>query len=139
MKERKTGDYVGGVIGNVIALVLVNTVLIWRPWTRGVVLESWADILWAANLSLVLQIVGNLVLAFYRPAGLEAFTRVVLAAAGLLSTIVFFIVFPLDFSALVGDWLNLTLRVLLIVGMGVTAVVLIVQLVRLITLPLTES
>ncbi len=133
MKERRTGDYVGSIIGNAVALVLVNLILVWRPWTRGVVLESWVDILWAADLSLVIQIVGNLVLAFYRPRGLDASLQVVFTGAGLLSLIVFYLVFPLDFSVIVGEWLNLTVRIVLIVGMVGTAIGVIVQLVRLLT------
>ncbi len=132
MKEKQTGDYVGAFIGNIVALVFVNTVLLWRQYTHGVVLESWADILWAANLSIVLQIAGNLVLSFYRPAWFSALLRTLFAAAGFLSVIVFYIVFPLDFSVIVGDWLNTLLKVLLIVGMGGAFIGMVVELVRLI-------
>lgn len=139
MRERRTGEYVGAVFGNIVALVLVNLVLLWRPWTRGVVLESWVDILWAADLSLVVQIVGNLLLAFYRPAWLDALTRLLIAAAGLLSLVVFYAVFPLDFSVLVGEWLNLTVRIALIVGMAGTVIAGIVQLVRFLTAGLARA
>jgi hypothetical protein len=118
MKEKKTGEFIGSVVGNIVALVLVNTVMLWRPWTRGVVLESWVDILWAADLSILVQIVGNLILAFYRPNIFHAFMKVVFTAAGLLSIIVFYIVFPLDFSKINVDWLNTLARVFLMVGMG---------------------
>jgi hypothetical protein len=130
MKERRTGEYVGSIVGNIVALVLVNMVLIWRPWTAGVILESWVDILWAADLSIVLQIVGSFLLVFYRPRWFDSLLRLLFSAAGLLSLIVFYLVFPIDLSGLVGDWLNLTLRTVLIVGMGVTLIVGIVQLVR---------
>jgi hypothetical protein len=133
VREHRTGEYAWSVFGNVVALVVVNMVLLWRPWTRGVVLESWVDFLWAADLSIALQIVGNLVLAFYRPAWLDALMRVLFSAAGLLSLIVFWIVFPLDFSALVGEWLNLLLRVCLAIGMVATAIVGVVQMVRFAT------
>jgi len=133
MRQRRTGEYVGAVFGNVVALVLVNLVLLGRPWTRGVVLESWVDILWAADLSLVVQIVGNLVLAFYRPAWLDALLRLFFSAAGLLSLVVFYAVFPLDFSSFVGEWLNLTVRIALVAGMAGTIIGGIVQLVRFFT------
>lgn len=139
VKEHRTGEYVGSAFGNVVALFLVNMVLLWRPWMHGAVLESWVDILWAADLSIALQIVGNLVLAFYRPAWLNALMRVVFSAAGLLSLIVFWVVFPLDFSALVGEWLNLVIRVALAIGMAATAVVGIVQLVRFATAGLARA
>jgi hypothetical protein len=132
MKEKKTGDFVGAVIVNIIVCVILNTLLLWRQWTQGVILESWIDILWAANISLGVQITGNLLLAFYRPPRVQALMRALFAAAGLLSAIVFFIVFPMDFSHLVGDWLNTLLKVLLMVGIGVSLIALVIELVRFI-------
>jgi hypothetical protein len=132
MKEKSTGDYVGAVVCNVIFLVFMNTVLLWRQYTQGVILESWADILWAANVSLGVQIIGNFLLCFFRPAWFSALMRAGFAAAGLLSVIVFFIVFPLDFSRLVGAWLNTLLKVLLMVGMAGTVAGFLVELVRFI-------
>jgi len=132
MKEKRTGELVGSIIGNIIALAIVNSVLLWRQYTHGVILESWVDILWAANLSFLVQIAGSLILAFYRPARLYAFMELLFSMAGLLSVIVFFMVFPLDFSLLVGSWLNTLLRVLMIVGMAGAAIGVIVWLVRFI-------
>jgi hypothetical protein len=132
MKEKKTGELVGAIFGNIVALVFVNTVLLWRQWTHGVILPTWADILWAANISLVVQIVGNVFLAAWRPRWFWELIQAVFAAAGLLSVIVFFIVFPIDFSLLVGDWLNTLLKVLVIVGIGGTSLALIIHLIRFI-------
>ncbi|HTP58653.1 MAG TPA: hypothetical protein VMM82_07020 [Spirochaetia bacterium] len=132
MKEKTTGDYIGAIVGNIIAIVFVNTVLLWRQYTHGVILASWADILWAANLSLGVQIVGNFLLCFFRPSWFSALLRAAFAAAGLVSIIVFFIVFPLDFSRLVGTWLNTLLKVLLMIGMAGTAIGFLVEMVRFI-------
>ena len=130
MKEKKTSELVGGMIGNVIALVIVDCVLIWRQWTHGVILDTWSQILWAANLSLAMQVVGNLVLAFYRPARLYAFLQAVFAAAGFVSIVVFYVVFPLDFSAVGLGWLNTLARIVLIVAMAGAVIGFVVQLVR---------
>lgn len=132
MKEKKTGDFIAAVIINILVCVVLNTLLLWRQWTQGVILESWIDILWAANISIGVQIVGNLMLAFYRPPRMLAFMRALFAAAGLLSAIVFFIVFPMDFSHLVGNWLNTLLKVLLMIGIGASLIALVVELVRFI-------
>jgi hypothetical protein len=132
MKEKRTGEFVGAIVGNVFAIAIVNSVLLWRQYTHGVILESWVDILWAANLSFLVQIVGNLILSFYRPPRLYAFFELLFSIAGLVSVIVFWIVFPLDFSLLVGSWLNVLLRVAMIVGMGGAAIGVIVWLVRFI-------
>jgi len=132
MREKKTGDYVGAIVGNIIVLVFMNTVLLWRQYTQGVVLASWADILWAVNVSLGAQIVGNFLLCFYRPSWFSALMRAAFAATGLMSAIVFFIVFPLDFSRLVGAWLNTTLKVLLMMGMAGAIIGFLVEMVRFI-------
>ncbi len=130
MKEKKTIDFVGAIIGAMIGLVFVNTVLLWSRLTHGVILDSWANILWAANLSMAVQIIGNLVLAIYRPARLYSFMQAIFAAVGLVSLIVFFNVFPLDFSQIVGSWLNLFFKVILVLAMIGTLIGMIVNLVR---------
>jgi hypothetical protein len=130
MKEKKTGEFVAAVIMNIIVCVVLNTLLLWRQWTQGVILESWVDILWAANISIGVQIIGNLMLALYRPPRMLSFMRALFAASGLLSAIVFFIVFPMDFSHLVGSWLNTALKVLLMIGIGASLIALVVELVR---------
>jgi hypothetical protein len=131
MREKRAGDYVGAVFGNIVAIAFVNTVPLWQHLTAGVITERWVDILWAANLSLAVQIVGNLLLLLYRPGWFQSFMQAVFSAAGLFSLIVFFIVFPLDFSRVVGEWLNLAVKVAIIVGMGVTFIVTVVSIVRM--------
>lgn len=130
MKEKKTSDLVASVVFNVIFLVFVNTVPLWQQSTRGVVLETWSSVLWAMNVSIGSQIAGNLFLLFYRPRWLSELLGAVFAATGLLSIIVFFIVFPLDFSKVVGPWLNTLVKILLMLGMAGSLIGFIVQLVR---------
>jgi hypothetical protein len=130
MKEKKTSDFIGAIVGNVIGLAFVNTVALWRQSTGGIILDSWSEVLWAWNLSLAVQVAGNLFLAFYRPARLRSFVKAVFAATSIVSSLVFFVVFPLDFSRAVGTWLNTTFRVLTGLGVFGSAVGLIVNLIR---------
>jgi|WetSurMetagenome_2_1015567.scaffolds.fasta_scaffold852759_1 hypothetical protein len=132
MRERRAGEFIGAAVGAVIVIVLVNTAPLWRPLTHGVVLPRWSDILWAANLSLAAQLVGNLLLAAYRPRWFLTLMQTVFAAGGLLSVLVFFLVFPLDFSGVVGPWLNTVVRLVLMVGIAGAAIGLVVNLVRFI-------
>lgn len=130
MKEKKTSECIGAMIGGIIGLIVVNSVPLWAHLTNDIILESWTKILWAANLSMIVQIIGNLFLAIYRPARLYSFIQMILAAAGLVSVIVFYQVFPLDFSHLAGPWLNTLVKVLLLLGMVGTCIAIIVHLVR---------
>jgi hypothetical protein len=138
-REKSAGDHAGAVIGNIIALVAINLYPLWRPLTAGVVTEGWTRILWAADLSLLAQIGGNLILLFWRPRWLRYLFELVFSAAGLLSVAVFFAVFPLDFSRVVGDWLNTLTRVILILGMLGTAIGVVVNLVRLLAFSWREE
>ena len=120
------------IVGSIIGLVIVNSVPLWRQWTYGVVLESWTDILWAANLSGAVEIVGNLLLIFYRPPRFHALIQAVFAAVGVLSIVVFVLVFPLDFSQIVGAWVNTLVRAVLSLAAAGTAIACIVHLVRMV-------
>ena len=130
MKEKKTSEFIGSAIGNLIAIAFVNTVLLWHERTHGVVLDAWIDILWAANLSLIVQIVGNIVLAVYRPARAYSLIQAVHSAVGLVSIIVFFVVFPLDFSQIGVGWLNTLLKAILIAAMAGTSIGIVVHVAR---------
>jgi hypothetical protein len=132
MKEKKTTEFVGAIIGAILGLVIVNSVPLWRHLTHGVVLESWVYILWAANLSMFVQIIGNFVLAIYRPARLYSFLQAIMAVAGLVSVIVFFNVFPLDFSQVAGSWLNILVKAALVLAMFGTSIGIIIYLVRVV-------
>ncbi len=131
MKEKKTGELTASSIANAIGIVLFNTVPLWRQYTQGVVLEDFVRILWAANLSFLIQIAGNLSLLFYRPPRFAAFVQIFTTSAALLSLIVFSVIFPLDFSQVGLPWVNTALRIVLIAGMGGTGIALIVQIVQL--------
>lgn len=130
MKEKKTSECIGAMIGCVIGLIIVNSVPSWAHLTNGIILESWSKVLWAANLSMILQIVGNFFLAIYRSARFYSFIQLILALAGLVSVIVFFLVFPLDFSKVVGNWVNIMAKVLLVLGIVGSLIACIVYLVR---------
>jgi hypothetical protein len=131
MKEKKTGELTVSSIMNLVGIVLFNTVPLWRQYTQGVVLEDFVKILWAANLSFLLQLAGNLSMMFYRPPRFAALVQIVTTSAALLSMIVFFTIFPLDFSQVALGWVNTVMKVVLIAAMGGTGIALIVQVVQL--------
>ena len=131
MKEKKTGELTVSSIANLVGIVLFNTVPLWRQYTQGVVLEDFVRILWAANISFLVQLAGNLSLMFYRPPRFAALVQIFTTSAALLSLIVFFTVFPLDFSQVGLAWVNTAMKVVLIAAMGGTGIALIVQAVQL--------
>jgi hypothetical protein len=133
MKERKFVDFIAAIVSGILGLIIVNTVPLWLHLTHGVILESWRNILWAANLSMIAQLAGNIFLAIYRPARLYSFIQAILAMASLVSVIVFYVVFPLDFSLIAGNWLNILTKAVLILAMFGSSLAIIIYLVRAVT------
>jgi hypothetical protein len=133
MKEKKTSEFIGSVIGAIFGLIIMNTYMIWQKYTNGVVLDSWFTILWASNLSMVVALIGNLLLAVYRPARLYSFVQLIISLASILSVFVFYGIFPLDFSQIAMGWINNVLKILMIVGMVGGSISVLVYLVWLVS------
>lgn len=133
MKEKKTSEFIGSVIGAIFGLIIMNTYIIWQKYTHGVVLDSWFTILWASNLSMVVALIGNLLLAVYRPAMLYSFVQLIISLASILSVFVFFGIFPLDFAQIGLGWINIVMKIFMVVGMVGGSISVIVYLVWLVT------
>ena len=127
MREKKTGELTASAVGNAVCAVLFNTFPLWRQYTQGVVLDDFIRVLWAVNLSLLVQLAGSLAMIFYRPPRFAAVAQVLGTAAAVLSMIVFYVVFPLDFSVVGAAWANSVLRVALIAGMAGAGIGFLVQ------------
>ena len=63
-KDRSVGSYIASVIGNAIVLFLVNKV---PEWDLRFITDGYTAVLWAMNLSLIVQIAGNALLVFFHP------------------------------------------------------------------------
>jgi len=118
-KKRSAGSYAGAVLGNAVLMVLLNLL---PRWDVSGVLPGYADVLWAINLSLGVQIAGNLVLILLHPKWLHHLSNVIFSVVGIVAVSALRRVFPFDFGALVGEWLNVFLRVFLIVVLVIMAV-----------------
>jgi len=123
-------EFVWSVVVNLVVLAAINTFPLWRQLTQGVVLPSWINVLWALNMAGGVNVLGNLLLAYYRPARLRYFFEMLFDAAGFVSALVFYRVFPLDFTRVTGDWVNTLIRSVLIIGMVAAAIAGIYHLVR---------
>jgi len=131
MREKRTGELTGSAVGNAVCAVLFNTFPLWRQFTQGVVLDDFIRVLWAVNLSVLVQMAGSLSMIFYRPPRFAAVAQILGTAAALVSMIVFYVVFPLDFSVVGAAWANSVLRVALIAGMVGAGIGLLVQMGQL--------
>jgi hypothetical protein len=130
MKEKSPFSFYTSFFAAIVGMIIVNSVTVWGPWTHGVILESWKDILWAANISFGSQIAGSAILAFYRPARLFSFIQMLEAVASLYSVYIFLMVFPLDFTQVVGTWMNIVMKGFLVIGIAGSIIAILIHLVR---------
>ena len=127
MPRRRMTDYIFAVIFNIAFLVVVNKV---PDWNILFITDSFPAILWAVNTSLAVSIAGNLILIFFHPRFLHHLLNAVFAVFGILATSVVLSVFPFEFADLVGEWLNIVVRIALIVGIVGSAIGVVVHIVN---------
>ena len=125
--RRRMSDYIFAVIFNIVFLVVVNRV---PNWNIRFITDSFPDILWAVNTSLAVSLAGNLILIFFHPRFLHYLFNAVFAAFGVLAASVILSVFPFEFEDLVGEWLNILVRIALIIGIVGSAVSVVVNIVK---------
>lgn len=128
--EKSPIGFAFAAVFNFVFMLVLNAHAVWRPWLKGVVTESFADVLWAANLGLTVQIFGNLVLSVTSPRPLRRAMELIFAVAALIGAVVFYRVFPFDLARF-GEPVVVTARVLLALGVFGSAVAILVSLVRL--------
>jgi hypothetical protein len=127
MPRKRLADYIAAVIFNIIFLVIVNKV---PDWNIAFIKDSFPDILWAVNTSVAVSIAGNFILIFLHPRFLHHIFNAVFAVFGILATSVILSVFPFQFEDLVGEWLNILVRIVLIIGIVGSAVAVVVNVVK---------
>ena len=127
MPRKRLADYIVAVIFNIAFLVIVNKV---PDWNIPFITDSFPDILWAVNTSVAVSIAGNFILIFIHPRFLHYLFNAVFSVFGILATSVILSVFPFEFRDLVGEWLNILVRIALIVGIVGSAIAVVVNVVK---------
>jgi hypothetical protein len=130
MKKKTTTHFIVLFVMEAVEMALMNTAPLWLAYTQGVILPNWTAMLWAVNVSLIVRMACNLLLVFRRPARLYLFIQSLATAMGLLSIIVFLVVFPINFGAIGAAWLNTVLVVFSVIGLTGGTIGVIVNLVR---------
>jgi hypothetical protein len=118
-RPNNPGGYVASAVINAALLWVMNQLPVWKPFF---LLDSYSEVLWAINMSLIVQIVLNLVLVFFHPLFFNHLAQTVISLVSFISLLWIVRVFPLDFSSNPGDWLNLVIRIVLIVALVGTAI-----------------
>ena len=134
-KPNKRANYIASAIFNLILLWVVNKI---PDWNIIFITDKFVAVLWALNLSIAVQIAANFMLIFYNPLFLHYLAETGIALVSLIAVFVLYTVFPFDFS-FVGDWLNLIVKIALLIGVIGTGITAIVNLVRFFKALKTET
>jgi hypothetical protein len=104
-------------------------------WNLSAITENYRNVLWAINMSLVVQMAGCSILILIHPLFLHHLVNVVFAAVSLVALGVVYTIFPVDFSRIPVNQgslavLNTLFRVALIVGMVGAVISILVHIVK---------
>jgi hypothetical protein len=113
-RPNNPGGYVASAVLNAVMLWVMNQLPVWKPFF---LLDSYSEVLWAINMSLIVQIILNLVLIFFHPLFFHHLIQTVFSLVSIIALLWIVQVFPLDFSSRLGDWFNVLFRVVLIVAL----------------------
>ena len=127
----QTGGFVGSIVVNSILLYVVHHLLEWQiDW----ILPSWADVLWAVDLSLEVSIVLNVLFIVFHPKWFRTLGGAVSSACAVLSTWWVMTVFPFDFGSSgandLARWILLLLLIATSIGTFVSLVISVLEFAR---------
>jgi hypothetical protein len=123
-------NYVGNIIWNLIWLFIVNKV---PDWHLSFINDHYLAVLWALNMSIVVQIGGNILMFLLDFRLIRNLCRIIMEAAGFLVLIILYYIYPFDFSNTHGwAFMDQLLPWLMIIGMVVTALTILASLWKLI-------
>lgn len=130
--------YAIALLVNLALLWVVHQYPVWIPWLGGVVTERFADVVWAIDLSIWVQIIGNGILIAIHPRILRRILDLVSTAFGALSMYVTWSVYPFEFDRLVAglDGIVVVLMILILVALGLA---LVANVVRVIATPFSKD
>lgn len=127
--ERSSLGYAFAALFNFVFMLCVNAHAVWRPWLDGVVTDAFAQVLWAFNLGLMVQIFGDLVLSVTSPPALRRLVELLTSLTGVLGAVVFYRVFPLDLSRF-GDFVPRVAQLALFAAVLATSLAVVINFAR---------
>jgi hypothetical protein len=127
-EKQKTSTYVAAIIVNFIILFLINYIIPFNsiPFIKN----SFFVVLWIWNITLLITIGVNFFLLFFRSKPFYLFTQIILNAASLVGSIVFLVIFPVDFGRIGVPWLNTLFVIGLYISIFIITIMMFVNFVK---------
>jgi len=127
-KKEKWYDYLIAIFINLLFLYIVNNLLYWN---LSFIAESFTDVLWAVNLSLIVAIVANVSFVLYDPPWFKIISKLIMSFTALVAAFVILTVFPFVINQFI---LAVGLKILIIIGIVAAVVSIIFQIMKMVYL-----
>lgn len=121
------GKQVGYIVSIVILVILLYVFEHLYEWGVPFLTGEYNDLLWYIRLSFYASIAMNVVFLMYDPKWLKHLLQAVANVFGALSVIMFYVVFPFDFST---DQVNKIVKIILLVIMIIMLLSIVIELIK---------
>lgn len=127
-KKERWYDYLIAILINLVFLYIVNNLIYWN---LSFIAGSFADVLWALNLSLVVAIVANVSFVVYDPPWYKIVAKILMSFTALVAAFTLLTVFPFVINQVI---LAVGLKILIIIGILASVVSILFQIMKMVFL-----
>lgn len=121
IKEKsKKSEYIATIIFNLIFLYIFNNLLNWHIYF---VTNSFSEVLWIVNLSIIVSIIGNALLVVYDPVRFRHLVKIIINIVSFAAVYLVYEVFPFNFYNSFYNWGFSILLILVMIGIIIGTIV----------------
>ena len=120
IKREQKSEYFVAIIFNLIFFYIVNNLLNWQVYF---ITNSFNEVLWIINLSIIITIIGNILLLLYSPERFRHLMKIILNIVAFIAVYFVYIVFPFNFYNSFYDWGFSILLILAMIGIIIAIIV----------------
>jgi hypothetical protein len=120
IKREQKSEYFVAIIFNIIFLYIVNNLLNWQVYF---ITNSFNEVLWIINLSIIITIIGNILLLLYSPERFRHVMKIILNIVAFIAVYFVYIVFPFNFYNSFYNWGFSILMILAMIGIIIASIV----------------
>lgn len=120
IKREQKSEYFVAIIFNLIFLYIVNNLLNWNIYF---ITNTFNDVLWIINLSIIIAIIGNILLLLYSPERFRHVVKIILNIISFIAVYIVYTVFPFNFYNSFYDWAFGILLILAMIGIVIAVVI----------------
>ena len=120
IKREQKSEYFVAIIFNLIFFYIVNNLLNWQVYF---ITNSFNEVLWIINLSIIITIIGNILLLLYSPERFRHLMKIILNIVAFIAVYFVYIVFPFNFYNSFYDWGFSILMILAMIGIIIAIIV----------------